>query len=168
MYASLLSHGADIKDKDILFLGAGGAAKPSVTYFSELSPKSITIHNRSRVKALMISDYVKGLNGFEIETELVKQRYDIVINTTSVGMYPDIMHSPVSEIPFIDRDTFVYDMIYNPEKTLFLQKAEEKGAKTANGLGMLIYQGIYAYELFTGVKLDSSIYNDILRDVFGK
>lgn len=168
LYASLLTHGVNIKDKDILFLGAGGAAKPSVTYFSELLPKSLTIHNRSREKAVMIADYVKKLNGFEIETEISKEHYDVVINTTSVGMHPDIMNSPVSEIPYIDENTFVYDMIYNPEKTLFLQNAEQKGAKIANGLGMLIYQGIYAYELFTGVKLDTSIYYDILRDVFGK
>jgi shikimate dehydrogenase len=59
-------------------------------------------------------------------------------------------------------------MIYNPEKTLFLKMSEEKGAKTANGLGMLIYQGIIAYELFTGIKLPDTIYDDILSDVFGK
>ena len=59
-------------------------------------------------------------------------------------------------------------MIYNPPETVFLKNMRQAGAKTiVNGLGMLIYQGIVAYELFTGEKIDHSIYNDIRREVFG-
>ncbi len=168
LYKSLLSHGVAVADKDILFIGAGGATKPAVVYFSELGAKSISIHNRTVQKAQEISDYVKKLNNYDIEIGINKNHYDLVINTTTVGMSSTIDLSPVNEISFIDENTFVYDMIYNPEKTVFLKMAEENGAKTANGLGMLIYQGIIAYELFTGVTLPDTIYNDILSDVFGK
>ncbi len=168
LYKSLLSYNFDISGKDILFIGAGGATKPAVVYFSELSAKSISIHNRTREKAVEIAEYVKNLNNFDVEIGINKNHYDLVINTTSVGMSPDIDKLPISDLSFIDADTFVYDMIYNPEKTLFLKKAEENGAKTANGLGMLIYQGIISYELFTGIELPKTIYKDILTDVFGK
>lgn len=168
LYQSLLVSGAEVIDKDILFIGAGGATKPAVVYFSELGAKSISIHNRTAKRACDIADYVKDINGYDVEIGINKKHYDLVINTTTVGMSPNVDATPVNEIPYIDENTFVYDMIYNPEKTLFLKIAEKKGAKTANGLGMLIYQGIFAYELFTGVKLPDNIYSNILSDVFKK
>ena len=168
LYKSLLNNGIDVCGKDILFIGAGGATKPAAVYFSELSAKSISIQNRTVKKAVEIAEYIKNLNNFDVEIGINKNHYDLVINTTTVGMSPKINQSPVSDFSFIDSDTFVYDMIYNPEKTLFLEKAEERGARTANGLGMLIFQGIIAYEIFTGVKLPETIYNDIVTDVFKK
>ena len=165
---SLLKNGIDVKNKDILFIGAGGATKPAVVYFSELGVNSISIHNRTVKKAQDIADYVKHINGFNVEIGINKPLYDIVINTTTVGMSPNIDVSPISDISFIGENTFVYDMIYNPEKTFFLKNAEKKGAKIMNGLGMLIYQGIFSYELFTGIKLPDNIYDNILSDVFGK
>ena len=168
LYKSLLDCGFDVCNKDILFIGAGGATKPAAVYFSELSAKSISIQNRTIEKAVEIAEYIKELNNFDVEIGINKKHYDLVINTTTVGMSPKVDESPISDYSFMDSDTFVYDMIYNPEKTLFLEKAEERGAKTANGLGMLIYQGIIAYELFTGVELPETIYNDIVTDVFKK
>lgn len=165
---SLLKNGLNVKNKDILFIGAGGATKPAVVHFSELGANSISIHNRTVKKAQDIADYVKNINGFNVEVGINKAHYDLVINTTSVGMFPKIDDAPISDIDFIDDNTFVYDMIYNPEKTLFLKNAEKRGAKTMNGLGMLIYQGILSYELFTGIKLPDNIYDNILSDVFGK
>lgn len=165
---SFLKNGVDVKNKDILFIGAGGATKPAVVHFSELGVNSISIHNRTIKKAQDIADYLKHINGFSVEIGINKPHYDLVINTTSVGMFPNINESPISNFSFIDGNTFVCDMIYNPEKTLFLKQAENRGAKIINGLGMLIYQGILSYELFTGIKLPDNIYDNILSDVFGK
>ena len=168
LYKSLLKNGMNIYDKDILFIGAGGATKPAVVYFSELGAKSISIQNRTAKKAQDIAEYVMNINDFKVEIGINKTHYDLVINTTTVGMSPNIDHCPINDFSFIDENTFVYDMIYNPEKTMFLKIAEKICAKTANGLGMLIYQGIIAYELFTGVKLPDNIYDNILSDVFYK
>lgn len=167
LYKSLLENGIDINGKDILFVGAGGATKPACVYFSTLGAKSISIQNRTVKKAQDIADYIKKLNGYNIEIGINKKHYDIVINTTTLGMTPNINSSPLNDMPFIDDSSFVYDMIYNPSETLFLKMAKNKGAKTSNGLGMFIYQGMLAYELFTDVKLDFAIYYDILKDVFG-
>ncbi len=165
-YRSLLYEGIEVKNKDILFIGAGGATQPCMILFADEGAKSISIHNRTVSKAQAIADYTKEVTGYDVNVGIDKEHYDLVINTTTVGMHPNEGKSPVSEIPFIDENTAVADMIYNPEKTLFLQMAERKGAKTVNGLGMLIFQGIIAFELFADVKLPDEIYKDILKDVF--
>ena len=77
----------------------------------------------------------------------------------------------IAEIPdldFIHKGMAAVDMIYNPPETLFLKKARENGAKTLNGLDMLIYQGIIAYELFTDTKLPEDMASCIRKEVFGR
>ncbi len=165
-YRSLLYNNIQVKDKDILFIGAGGATQPVMILFAEEGAKSITIHNRTIEKAQKIADYTKSVTGYNVKVGMENRHYDVVINTTTCGMHPQENLLPVENIDFIDSGTAVADMIYNPEKTLFLKKAEEKGAKIMNGLGMLIFQGIIAFELFTDTSLDDSIYEDILKEVF--
>lgn len=74
----------------------------------------------------------------------------------------------IDDLSFIDKNTAAVDMIYNPAETLFLKEARKRGAKTLNGLGMLIYQGVIAYELFTGAKLPPDMGEQIKREVFGR
>ena len=74
----------------------------------------------------------------------------------------------INDLSFINENTAAVDMIYNPDKTLFLQEAEKRGAKILNGLGMLIYQGIIAYELFTDTKLPDDMGERIKKEVFGR
>ena len=167
-YLSLKREGIEIKDRDILFIGAGGVTRPVMMYFADIGAKSISIVNRTVSKAEALADCTRELCGYDVKVGIDKKHYDVVINTTTVGMHPDTDKCPVSDMPYVDSETAVADMIYNPEKTKFLQLAESKGAKTVNGLGMLIYQGIIAYELFTGVKLPDSIYDELLKNVFNK
>lgn len=167
-YRSLLHNGIETKNKDILILGAGGAAKPVCVMIAQHTPKSITILNRTVSKAEELASYIHKTTGFSVETEKSRKHYDIVINTTSAGMAPQLERCPIEDMSFIDRNTFVADMIYNPAQTVFLRRAKENGAKGINGLGMLIYQGIIAYELFTGTILPDSIYNTIVSEVFGQ
>lgn len=168
LYRYLLKESIDIKNKDILIIGAGGAALPISLFFSECEVKSITIKNRTPEKAHAIAQYVQSDNNFFIEVNNLKKRYDVVINTTSVGMYPDIFKCPIEDFSFIDSDTAVIDLIYNPEETLFLKTSKNRGAKTLNGLGMLIYQGLLAYEHFADIKLPNNTYEIIKKEVFGK
>lgn len=168
-YLSLQRSGITAKDKDILIIGAGGATKPLSVLLSEKNAKSITILNRTREKAQALADYVRGVNGFEISTEMKLSKYDIVINTTSAGMAPQLDKYPMDmdKLGFIGEGVCVVDMIYNPAETLFLKFARERGAKTLNGLGMLIGQGIVAYELFTDTKLPDDMFDIIAAEVFG-
>lgn len=159
-YKSLIKAGFEIKDKDVLIFGAGGATQPVVVLFAMIGAKSITVLNRTPERSKRLADYVYKMVGYTVETEKKKTHYDVVINTTSAGMAPQTDKMPGENLDFIDENTNVADMIYNPWETLFLKEAKKRGANTVNGMGMLIYQGILAYELFTGSKLPDNAYEE--------
>lgn len=171
---SLLKSGFEIKNSNILVIGAGGVVRPTLIKLIENEPRCITLVNRTKEKALSLADDILTVTGYKIKTELDKMSFDIVINTTSAGMKPQLDVLPIDNISeiedlsFINDKTCVVDMIYNPDETLFLKSARERGAKTINGLGMLIYQGIIAYELFTDTELPENMAEKIKKEVFGR
>ena len=173
-YRALKSQGIEVKNAKILVLGAGGVVKPTLMRLIWENPAEITVLNRTKEKAVNLAKAVKADTGFEIKTELNLLDFDIVINTTSAGMEPQEDALPIDAISelgsldFINENTAVVDMIYNPDETLFLKEAKKRGAKTMNGLGMLIYQGLIAYELFTGTSLPSDMAEIVKREVFGR
>lgn len=165
-YKSLLHEGTEIEGRDILIIGAGGATQPIAVLFAIRGAGSITILNRTKAHAERLAAYVKDITGYNINIGLTMPHYDIVINTTSVGMHPNTEKCPINDFSFIDNHTTAADMIYNPAKTIFLQNSEKNGAKIINGLGMLIYQGIMAYELFTDTKLPDDAFDIVKKEVF--
>lgn len=171
---SLIKEGVKIEGSKILIIGAGGVTRPTIIRLIDNGAKEITVLNRTKAKALALKEDILSTKGFEIKTDIGELKFDIVINTTSAGMEPQedaLPTNSISEIDsldFIDENTAVADMIYNPDETRFLAEARKRGAKTINGLGMLIYQGIIAYELFTGAKLPSDMGDKIRKEVFGR
>lgn len=171
---SLDKAGIEIKNSRILIIGAGGVVRPVLLRLIDRKPKSVTVVNRTMSKAASLAEDIKSITGFEVSANISDMDFDIVINTTSAGMEPQENSLPIDSIDaicdlsFINKRTAVIDMIYNPDETLFLKEARMRGAKTLNGLGMLIYQGIIAYELFTGVTLPSDMGERIKREVFGR
>ena len=166
--------GIQIQGSKILIIGAGGVVRPTIIRLIDNGAAEITVVNRTKSKALSLAEDILKTKGFKIKTEIDKLKFDIVINTTSAGMEPQENMLPIDSIEeiddlsFIDENTAAVDMIYNPDETLFLKKARENGAKILNGLGMLIYQGIIAYELFTDTQLPSDMGERIKREVFGR
>ena len=157
-YQSLISAGIEIAGKDVLIFGAGGATQPVAVLFAKKGVRSLTIINRSADRVKRLADYVFEKTGFSVDTERKLAHYDVVINTTTAGMAPQLGVLPSEDIDFIDSDTACADMIYNPPQTKFLQEAKRRGARTVNGLGMLIYQGIFAFEHFSGMQLPDEAY----------
>ena len=172
-YLALKSQGIEISGKKILVIGAGGVAVPTLMRIIKENPKSITLLNRTAKKAEDISKQIYEKTGYGIDTGIKDLSFDIVINTTSAGMAPQLDTLPtdaiaeIKNLDFITEATAVVDMIYNPRETKFLKEASLHGAKTVNGLDMLIYQGILAYELFTGVKVGNDLVCRIKSEVFG-
>lgn len=172
--AALKSEGIDVSDKRVLIIGAGGVTKPTLIRLIQEKPRSVTVVNRTKSKVMALAESINDKTGFGICTEVNDADFDIVINTTSAGMEPQLDALPTDavedfhDLSFINEKTAVIDMIYNPDKTLFLKEAEKRGAKTVNGLGMLIYQGIIAYELFTDTKLPENIAGLIKKEVFNR
>ena len=171
---ALKKAGIEIGGSRILILGAGGVTRPTVIRLIDNGAAEITVVNRTMSKAVSLGEDILKCKNFKVNTDICSLDFDIVINTTSAGMEPHENAMPtdsidvLSDLSFIGANTAVVDMIYNPDETLFLKKARKAGAKTLNGLGMLIYQGIIAYELFTGVTLPSDMGERIKREVFGR
>ncbi|MCX8131649.1 MAG: shikimate dehydrogenase [Clostridia bacterium] len=163
--------GATFKGKNILIIGAGGVSRAIAVKTAIEGAKHISLVNRTISKALDIAgiienNYETGIRCLDSEDKKYKDAFseaDIVINTTSVGMYPEIEGCPVDKkINFMSHQ-IIYDVIYNPAKSKLLKKAEKSGCKAMNGLGMLFYQGIYAYEIWTGIKLSEDIIKEIYK-----
>ncbi len=139
-------------DRDVVVLGAGGAACAIISAAKKESARSINICNRTREKAETLA---KKSACRSIDIDDITHSFDnaIVINATSVGMFPDIDETPLPKAAF--RKNFIYiDIVYNPQETLFLQHAKAAGAKTVRGLGMLIFQGIMGMEIWSGLKIN--------------
>lgn len=158
---------SDLTEKNIMILGAGGAARAISFTLSKHNVKSIVIVNRNLEKANLLKD--KLINNSRvniIHTDNIRKHInssDIIINTTSVGMHPNTDQSLIQK-QWIKPYHLVSDIIYNPLVTKLLLDAHESGAITHSGLGMFIYQGIIAFEKWTGITPDSEIMRNTVLD----
>lgn len=144
---------SELKGKHIVVLGAGGAARGIIHALTGEDPGSISIVNRTSAKAVALAaewSSLGDLRGYgEDEADKALLEADIIINTTSVGMFPHISELPVSP-KFIPEGIVVSDLIYNPLKTELLRQAELRQCTVHGGLGMFVNQGAYAFEYWTG------------------
>ena len=163
-YEALCYRGINPCGKHILILGAGGAAQPVAINLVQKCA-SLTVVNRTKERLFELKEQVKNCTGLEIKTEIDRNTYDFVINCTSLGMGKNIGMSPLSDLSIIGKDTYAVDMIYNPWETQFLKDAKNAGAKCENGLSMLIFQGILAYRIFTGIDVAFSIADGIEKEI---
>lgn len=155
----------NVKDRYVLFLGAGGVVQPAAMNLAEKGA-FVTVLNRTAEKAERIKQNLEKY-GLMTDTVQKREKYDLIINCTTLGMGKNRDMLPPVDLSMIDGSTTVGDMIYNPPETLFLKEAKKRGAKTFNGLGMLVYQAVLAYELFADVKLPDDIADRIFKEVFG-
>lgn len=145
----------DIFQERTLIIGAGGAAKAIYYTLLSMGMPEVDICNRSVDRARTLIEECpyegksKAMSLCEAEENLAQ--YDLIIQTTSIGMYPRVNDIPLS-LDNLQSHTFVSDIIYNPFKTALLKTAQQKGAKIHNGLGMFVYQGALAFQKWTGIE----------------
>lgn len=166
----LKDHGKTVRDKNIVLLGAGGAATSIMVQCALEGAKSITVFNRGAQaleKIRRIGENMKkegvpcilDYRFFSEEGQLTESvgRGDILINATSVGMAPmNEGKSLVTDRKAFHKDLVVYDVVYNPEVTKLMQDAAENGCRKENiigGKGMLLWQGACAFRLYTGLEM---------------
>lgn len=119
-----------------LILGTGGAAKAVIYALKQLG-----------IKHKIVSRTCGDMQYADIDEEIMN-RYKIVINTTPLGMYPAIEAAPEMPYQYWGKEHLLYDLVYNPEETLFLQKGKQKGATIKNGYEMLILQAEASWQIW--------------------
>lgn len=158
--------------KHITLFGAGGAARAVGVELALAGARAITIVNRSRERAESIVELLnenttaKALYHPWTEKYAIERTTDIVINATSVGLYPNVNEQLNIDFDSITADMVVADGIHNPPQTHLLQAALIKGCKTVNGLQMLVNQGVIGIKYWTGTDVDPGIMHGALKKIF--
>ncbi|OEH84650.1 shikimate dehydrogenase [Desulfuribacillus stibiiarsenatis] len=144
----------NVQDLDIVILGAGGAARGIIFSLLEKNARNIALYNRNKERAeKLVAEFDKEQASKIMVIHDLEQlhKYHLIINTTPSGMYPNVNETPI-DIAYVSPSHLVSDIVYNPLMTKFLKQAQTKGATIHHGLGMFIYQGAIAFELWTGQK----------------
>ncbi len=154
---------AQIENSEVAILGNGGAARAVGVGISILKAKKIDFYVRNIINASEMATALREnfpsvqMNCKRIEDLKDLSNYKMLINTTPIGMRSKSMGiSPIDEdvIKTMNKESVVYDIVYNPLKTELIRLAKKHGIKTIHGLDMLIYQGAKAFEIWTGKKPD--------------
>ena len=149
--------GYSLKNRIMFILGAGGAGRAVAVQSALSGVKRIYVADKDNTRARALAAAIPGKKGREVRTtEKIKdaiREADIIVNATPVGLNKS---DPASITPgWIPAGKLVYDLIYNPPKTKLLKGV--KGCRTVNGLGMLLYQGISSFEIWTGEKAPPAV-----------
>ncbi len=177
-YGFIKSIEKNIKYKEtlnVLIFGCGGAVKSVAMALANWGIKEVIIVNRTYEKAQKLCDQInecwpQKARAIVMQDDQIKeaiQMVQIVVNGTSLGMADNYKKTPILK-ERLTKDLLVYDMIYNPSKTQLLQDAESNGAEIKNGLEMLLFQGLKAFELWTDIIPDSKFGKKILVESLEK
>ncbi|WP_078597252.1 shikimate dehydrogenase [Evansella clarkii] len=164
--------GSSLEDKRVLVIGSGGAARAVAVTIAKNGVGELVITNRTLQKSENLAETcLKFANTTVLPMGRAQARlteFDVIINTTSVGMYPETGSMPMS-MEMLSRGTIVSDLIYNPLKTRWLKEAEKRGGIALNGVNMFVYQGAIAFKLWTGVEAPIRVMREaVLRNLKGE
>lgn len=170
---ALINAGYTTSGKNILILGAGGAAR-ALTYILAKDINRIVIANRTEKRAINLANEIKKIFGINVEgkwnsNSVLKEeskKADILINTTPIGMYPSVEKSPIPA-EFLHKDLIVYDIVYNPLETKLMKDATKMGCNTIGGLDMLVNQGALAFEWWTNKKPNINLMKNKVIEFLG-
>ncbi|NRR20688.1 shikimate dehydrogenase [Brevibacillus sp. MS2.2] len=163
---SLVEETGIVLEKQVVtMVGAGGAARAVAFTLAEQGVKEIRIINRSRERAAVLAEHV----GTIVPTKIVEQGEgadaitdsSLLINTTSIGMLPNVQETPVPA-EWLHSDLTVSDLIYNPLETRLLKEARAIGATVHSGIGMFVNQGALAFELWTGERAPTRVMREVV------
>lgn len=172
-FVSSLRELTDPSGKRVVIFGAGGAARAIGVEVALAGASAITIVNRSSdrgeelttlldEKLPVKANFVPWDKTFLIPTET-----DVLINATSIGLFPDVDARLDFDLESLTAETVVADVIPNPPATNLVRDARAKGCKVIDGLGMLVNQGVIGIRHWTGIDPDPKVMRDALEEVFG-
>ncbi|GAB4130678.1 MAG: shikimate dehydrogenase [Ignavibacteriales bacterium] len=173
VYETLNPYKDELTGSTVTIVGAGGAARSVIyTLIRYFRPKNINIINRTEQKAESLKNYFSTKMLFDnfktfslVPPDLVDifKNSNLIVNASSIGMYPEIDDTVTTIEDSFQKGQIVFDVVYNPMKTKFLQIAEKKGVRVINGLRMFVEQGAKSFELWTGEEFPKEkIYKTLL------
>ncbi|WP_455631752.1 shikimate dehydrogenase [Megamonas sp.] len=170
----LLKEGFALKDKTVVIFGAGGASRAIICGLIQQKAAHIILGVRNQAKGEKLAASFKDLAdiaAYDWHDEAFTAwlaKADLLVNTTPLGMFPNIDTAVPIEWEKVKRDAFVYDIVYTPAKTRFLQEAQACGHKILNGEKMLAEQGAASLRYWTGEKVDVEVMVKALREYLAK
>ncbi len=159
--------------KQVVVFGAGGAARAVATELALAGAAEILVINRTVTRGEhLVKDLRERVNANAsfipwVNTYSVDAGSDILVNATSIGLYPDVEAIPAVDLSAARPDLLVCDVIPNPPETPLLRLAQAKGMPILNGLAMLVYQGAIGFEMWTGLKAPENVMREALKKAFG-
>jgi len=157
-YQDLIRHlkSSEITKKNALVLGSGGSAH-AIAYALLNNGWSVTVTARRMAQTQELAQtfenpllFTAGWGSLN-QADYLRQ-FNLLVNTTPVGMFPEVAHNPIPEGTEIPMGMVVYDLIYNPQETALMKMARQCGCQAFNGLGMLVNQAALAFEIWTGLQ----------------
>ena len=163
-----------VKNKNVVLAGAGGASRAISFYLAKYGADNLTILNRNVERAdslaadVMDSDLIDNVKSDSISkiSDYLSDA-DILINTTPVGMHPNVNVDPIASGDMMHEDLVVFDAVYNPNETVLIKEAIKACAKPVYGIKMLLYQGAESFEIWTGRKAPIDVMQDALTKTLG-
>ena len=155
----------------VVMFGAGGAARAVGVELALAGASRIVVVNRGRDRAEPLVELLNDKTNARAEFTPWPHAYrapgdaDIVVNATSIGLYPDIGGRLDLDLDSLGPSMVAADLIPNPPRTLFLRGAAERGCRTLDGLGMLVNQGVIGIKYWTGVDADPAVMRGELAKV---
>ncbi|MFN8598139.1 MAG: shikimate dehydrogenase [Anaerolineae bacterium] len=164
--------GLDPRGKSIVVLGAGGAARAITVELALAGAARLIVVNRSVERGQALVDHLNARTQTPAQfvawdkTYRIEPTIDVLVNATSIGLYPDVESSPAVDLSATRSDLLVCDVIPNPPDTRLLQAARARGLPTLNGLSMLVYQGTIGFEMWTGQPAPEAVMKAALEKAF--
>ncbi len=154
---------ADLPAATVLLLGAGGSAR-AIGFGLKEKGVEVIVANRTLAKGQALAAEL-GCECYPL-AEINHLKVDVLVNTTSVGMAPNVDATPVPQA-VLENIPAIMDIIYVPSETRLLREAKEVGCKTVNGMYMLLYQGVAQFELWTGCRAPVDVMREVLFSRLG-
>jgi len=146
----------DVTGKHVAVLGTGGASNSIVFVLKSMGAAAVDLFSRNPKDGQKRYDELDD-----------NHNYGIIVNTTPVGMYPNVENSPIAKETIGNAES-VIDIVYNPVETKLLSYAKELGRKYVNGMYMLVGQAVKAQEIFNSTKIDKTVVEKIYDKVIGE
>ena len=165
--------GVRLEGEKVLILGAGGVARAVAMLLSEQGASQIIILNRTAEKAEALAREVNAVSGRQLAAAMALADYTslpqgekyLAIQATNLGMFPRVEEAVIEDRAFYEKIHTGYELIFNPSRTRFMSLVEENGGRAFNGLKMLLYQGVIAYELWTGAEVGAELAGKAYRQI---